>query len=382
MSNTITCPHCKKLVEISEALRHEFEASNKEELEKAKKEAVEIATQKVAEKAEFKLKDSKNENEELKSQNKGLRNQLLELNKTVRALNEKLEKTDLEIQKKVSEELKQAKEEIYKDEKEKSQIQIDELRKQLEDTKKALTEAQRKAQQSSQQLQGEVLELNLEELLIDSFPHDSIEPIGKGVKGADVRQTVKSPKGYPCGVILWESKRTKGWTDSWISKLKGDLRAEKANIPVIVSESLPQNIKGMGLRDGVWVVSFSLILPLASLLRKNLLDIGYQKAVSLDRGSKADSLYEYITGHEFRQQVEAMLEVYKEMGDQVNKERVAFEKSWAAREAQVKRLFLSTANIYGSMQGKVGFSSLPQIRDLELLELESGEDDKEKAENS
>jgi hypothetical protein len=234
----------------------------------------------------------------------------------------------------------------------------------------SLEEAKRKAQQGSQQTQGEVLELDLEETLRQEFPNDEIEPVGKGVKGADIRQIVKSPKGFVCGVILWESKRTKAWTDEWLTKLKDDLRAEKANIPVIVSTSLPKELKSlMGLIDGVWVTTYELFIPMATLLRKNLLDIGFQKAVSAHRGDKADLLYEYITGHEFRQQVEALAEVYHEMQEEISKERVAFEKIWKTREGQVKRLSLATANVYGSMQGLVG-SSMPQVKGLDLPQLE------------
>ncbi|MFC1710413.1 DUF2130 domain-containing protein, partial [Patescibacteria group bacterium] len=231
--------------------------------------------------------------------------------------------------------------------------------------------------QGSQQLQGEVLELDFEQLLKNNFKNDKIEPVEKGVKGADVRQTVKSPRGISCGVILWETKRTKAWSDSWIDKLKDDLRAEKANIPVIVSMVLPKDMDGeLGFKDGVWISSFSLALPLAQLLRKNLLDVGYQKAVSAHRGEKADHLYEYITSHEFRQQVEAMIEVYVQMKGQVTKERVAYEKMWKQREKQVDRLFSSTANVVGAIQGEVGQTAF-QIKGLELLEDGENADDEE-----
>jgi hypothetical protein len=243
----------------------------------------------------------------------------------------------------------------------------------ISDLRNALDNARRKASQGSQQLQGEILELDIETTLKESFPTDEIEPVGKGVRGADIRQIVKSPKGFVCGVILWETKRTKAWSDAWVNKLKGDLRAEKANIPVIISLVLPDEAKeGFGLKDGVWIVGFNLILPIASILRRNLLDLGFQKAVSSHKSDKAGYLYEYITSHEFRQQVEAIVEVYKEMDDEIKKERAVFEKVWKRREGQMQRLITSTANVVGSIQGKVGSSAL-QIKGLELDELESGE---------
>jgi hypothetical protein len=195
---------------------------------------------------------------------------------------------------------------------------------------------------------------------------DSIEPIGKGVLGADIRQVVKSPGGKTCGSILWESKRTKAWSDGWITKLKDDMRNDKANIPAIVSETLPEEAKtGMGLKDGVWVCSPKLFTPLAMLLRKSLIDAAYQKFVSDNRQTKAEQIYGYVTSHEFAQQVESMVEVYTSMLEQITKERVAFEKSWKLRESQVHRLLSGVSGIYGQIQGAAG-PALPPIKNLEL----------------
>lgn len=365
--NTIVCPGCGKVVEISKALLHE-------EREKIKKEAEEKAVQKAKEELEFKIKDSQNELDEAKNRNKELQTQLLELTKSIRNLKEQNEKNDLENQKKLNEELEKSREQISKIEQEKANLEKMELQKQLDDTKKLLEEAQRKSNQKSQQMQGEVLELDLENMLRLAFPQDEIEPVGKGVTGADIRQIVKSPRGRVCGVILWESKRTKEWRDVWISKLKEDLRSEKANIPVIVSSELPKEAKGgFGQKDGVLICSHALSIPIAAMLRKNLLDVEYQKAVSENRGDKAELLYTYVTSHEFRQQVENVMEVHHEIQEQIIKERVSFEKFWKQREAQAQRIILSAANIVGSMQGKIGASAL-QIKGLELPEIESGED--------
>jgi hypothetical protein len=174
--------------------------------------------------------------------------------------------------------------------------------------------------------------------------------------------------GTVCGVILWESKRTKAWVDDWTTKLKDDLRASKANIPVIVTTTLPKEIKsGFGFFDGVWVTEPKFIQPLAEILRKNLLDIAREKHISKDRGTKADMIYSYLTSDAFVQQIQNIIEVHQSMQIQIQKERAAYEKIWREREAQAQRILLSTAGIYGSIQGIAG-QTLPPVKGLDLLE--------------
>ena len=372
--NNVICPHCGKEVEINQAFKQQFEedvlreerSKHKNELEKLTKEAEEKATKRIKEELDFKLKNSENELEETKKRNEQSQAQLLEMTKLIRELKDKDQSRELEMQKRLIADRETMQEELNKSLAEKYNLEQAELRKQLDDTKKALEDAQRKASQKSQQLQGEVLELELEQLLKAEFPNDEIEAVGKGVNGADIKQIVKSPKGFVCGTILWESKRTKEWSEKWIAKLKEDVRAEKAICAVIVSVALPKAaINGFGLHDGIWVCNYSLVLSLATVLRKNLLDVGYQKAVSANRGTKADMLYSYITSHEFQQQVENVVEVYQEMQLQISKERAAFEKIWKTREGQAQRILLSTANVIGSMQGIAG-GAMPSIKGLEV----------------
>jgi hypothetical protein len=176
--------------------------------------------------------------------------------------------------------------------------------------------------------------------------------------------------------MLWEVKRTKNWVDGWVPKLKEDLRNEKANIPIIVTEAMPKSIaEDIGIVNGVWICKPNMAVVLATLLRKSLLDSGLQKALAQDRGTKADALYNFVTSHEFVQQIESMVETYQEMASQISKERTYFTKSLAEREAQAQRLLLGTANIIGSMQGHVGQSSMPKVKGLELLE--SGSNDEQ-----
>ena len=377
MSNTIKCPHCGKPVEITQALKHQIEEKvltdlnlkHKQELETAVKQTEEKLTKQLDEKKTLEIADLKKELEEKDKKVDELREQELKLRQEKRRIEEKEKDLELTAQRKIDEEKKKIEEKVLKQESEKFHLKDKEKEKIIQDLKKSLEEAQRKAQVSSQQLQGEVLELDLEEILKQAFPDDVIEPVAKGVKGADIRQIVKSPlKGIICGVILWETKRTKAWTDKWITKLKSDLRSEKANIPVIVTTVMPKEIKtAMGIKNNVWLTSFNLVLPLAMLLRKNLLDVARQKVSAEYKDKKADILYEYITGHEFKQQVEALVEVYQEMQIQITREKAAFEKIWKARQGQAERLLTSTAGVVGSIQGKIGQTTL-QVKGLELLE--------------
>lgn len=347
--NVITCPSCGHEFEVAEALKQQI------------KDQV--------------LVDERIRHEQEMSQIKGELKKTKELELVIRKEKNRLEEEkrsiELTIQRRVDEENNKIRQLTTTEVMENEKLKRRELEKQNEDLRKSLEEAQRKATQGSQQLQGEILELDLEETFKLSFPEDVIEPIAKGVLGADIRQTVRSPRGIVCGTILWESKRTKAWSDGWLDKLKQDLRKDKANLPAIVSEALPQEIKnGLGLVDGVWVSVPKLVLPLAMLLRKALLDAARQKVIDKHRQTQAEQIYSFVTSHEFSQQVEAMIEVYLEMKQQIGKERVAFEKSWKQRESQVNRLLSGVSGIYGSMQGIAG-SALPQIKQLEL---ESGEE--------
>jgi hypothetical protein len=351
MQTTIICPHCKKSIELTQALSHEMKEQIIEQQNKKHEEELAEMKRKLdrAEETELILRKQKNQLDEER--------RTFELDKQ-RQMDSEREK----IRQKTTEEIMESQ---RLKEKEKDKV-IDDLKKSLED-------AQRKATQGSQQLQGEVQELDLEQIFQKEFPGDTIEPISKGTIGADIRQIVRSPRGMDCGHILWECKRTKAWSDGWIAKLKDDLRSDKSHIPAIISEVLPDEIKnGLGIKDGVWVASPRLAIPLAMLLRKTLLDVTRQKMIVQNQQTKAESLYTYVTSHEFSQQVESMIETYREMADQIVRERTAFEKSWKQREAQVNRLLTGVAGIYGSMQGITG-PALPPIKNLELTDGNSGE---------
>ncbi len=365
-TNQVNCPHCGKPVSVDEIISHQIR----------EKEFVKL---------EQEIKDS------LKKQNEGELNLLLEqLKKTEEKLTES-QKNEIQLRKK-RQELEQAQKEfdlrlsraideksrLIEDEaikraKEEHRFKDLENEKRFSDILRVNEELKRKLEQGSQQLQGEVLELDLEETLISSFPSDTISPVGKGVKGADLRQIVKTPRGNVCGTILWESKRTKAWQSDWSTKLKEDLRGEKADLAVIVSVILPKELTTKtGPHDGIWVCQPDLVVPVAELLRKTLIDTAKERFIAQNRGEKADTLYSFIASPQFRHQVEAIAEVYQEMHLQIVKERVAFEKIWKSREAQVQRLISNTAGMVGEIKGIVG-QSFPEIKGIDLLELEDGE---------
>ena len=195
-----------------------------------------------------------------------------------------------------------------------------------------------------------------------------IEEIKKGEKGADVRQIVKTQKGNLCGTILWESKRTKTWKDDFIIKLKEDLRSENANIPIIVTSVMPKTSNNdIDNISGVWICTYPFAMILAELVRQRLVEVAREKFVIKNQGTKADDLYSYIMGHEFRQQVEALVETYITMRSELDREQRAFETIWKRRDAQIEKMVKSTARIVGSIGGKAG-SEFPQLKGLDLLD--------------
>lgn len=214
------------------------------------------------------------------------------------------------------------------------------------------------------QLQGEVMELALEELLRGQFPFDTIEEVAKGTRGADCIQTVRNKTAQTCGKIIYESKRTKAFTQDWIEKLKVDMRAQQADIAVIVTEALPRDMEGFGFRDGVWICRFAEVKPLAFLLRDSLLRIHTALITQENKGDKMHLLYDYLTGNEFRQNIEAVVEGFLSLKDGIVRERVQMEKLWKEREKQLEKVLLNTTQFYGSIKGIAGNA----VGDIKLLE--------------
>lgn len=361
MANIIKCPSCGEEIEITEALSQTIKADLEKELSEKIKDKYAQESQEKTKLLEEELKIKNIKLEEAREAELNIRKEKTKLEDEKRSF-------ELDKQRQIDEERNKIRQQTLLEASDSHRLKDMEKDKMIGDLKKSLEDAQLKASQGSQQLQGEVQELDLEEYLNKAFPTDEINPVGKGIRGADVSQIVRTSLGTVCGVILWESKRTKAWVDDWATKLKDDLRASKANIPVIVTTVLPKSIKtGFGFYDGVWVTEPSFTQPLAEILRKNLIDVAREKHNSNDRGTKADMIYTYLTSDAFVQQIQSIIEVHQNMQTQIQKERASFEKIWKEREAQAQRILISTAGIYGSVQGVAG-QSLPQVKGLELLE--------------
>ncbi|HAS80884.1 MAG: hypothetical protein UR25_C0004G0019 [Candidatus Nomurabacteria bacterium GW2011_GWE1_32_28] len=289
----------------------------------------------------------------------------LDLRKEKNKLEEDKQNFELEKQRQLDIERKQIIEEASKKANEEQKYIIAQLEKRLTDATKAKDELSRKLEQGSQQTQGEVLELELEDILRSEFSFDDISPVPKGVSGADIIQKVQNQSGKYCGQIVWESKKTKAWSEGWIQKLKDDQRIMKAEIAVIVSITLPGDIKGFGFRDGVWICDIKLATALATALRVNLESVTREKTMSVGKNDKMEILYTYLTGVEFKQRVEAIVEAFTGMDNGLKKERLAYEKIWSEREKQIKKVITNTVGMYGDLSGLV---ALPQIKRLELGE--------------
>jgi hypothetical protein len=234
---------------------------------------------------------------------------------------------------------------------------------------RTIEELKHKADRGSQQLQGEVQELELEALLRTKFPFDGIVPVPKGEFGGDIVQSVKSPGGQTSGTILWEMKRTRNWSDAWLTKLREDQRAARAEICVLVSHVLPKNVETFNLVDGVWVAHPRCVIPLATVLRDTLLQVNMARQASEGQQSKTEMVYKYLTGPRFRQRVEAIVEAFTSMQEDLDKERKVITKQWAKREEQIERVMAGTIGMYGDLQGMAG-KSLQEIAGLELRALE------------
>jgi hypothetical protein len=228
-----------------------------------------------------------------------------------------------------------------------------------------IEELKQRAEQGSQQLQGEVQELELEQTLRAKFPHDTIEPVPKGEFGGDTLHRVGSPSGLMSGTILWETKRTKNWSNGWLVKLRDDQRTAKADLSVLVSHTLPEGIETFDVIDGVWITHPRCVLPVATILRHLLLQVSSTRIIAEGQQTKAEMIYEYLTGPRFRQRVEAIVEAFSCMQDDLDRERKAIMKQWAKRQEQIERVMGATVGMYGDMQGIAG-KSLREIEGLEL----------------
>ena len=361
----------KREVEIKtkeQKLKKDFELREnelKQKMDFEKKSIAEKLRKELEEAQKIEIFDIKNQLAEKTKKLEKAEQQELELRRKQRELEEKEKTMELEIIRKIDDEKQKIIEKFSKELEEKHRLKDAEKEKQLTDMKNQIEILQRKAEQGSQQTQGEVLELELEQLLKSEFPFDEIEPVSKGVRGGDVIQTVKTQSGKICGKILWETKRTKSWSDGWIQKVKDDQREIKADIAVIVSEALPKGFHHFRQLESVWVTDIPSYLSLSVALRVVLIQTERTRDIQIGKEQKMEVMYSYFTGTEFRNRVQAIVEALVGLKKDLDAEKRSMEKVWAKREKQIEKVLFNFSGMHGDIEGIAG-TSLPSIKLLEL----------------
>ncbi|EJB23567.1 hypothetical protein HPNQ4216_1388 [Helicobacter pylori NQ4216] len=418
--NQITCPKCQTLIDVREALYKQIELENQSrflaqqkefEREVDEKRAQYHTHLKMLEQKEEALKERAKEqqaqfddavkqasalalqDERAKIIEEARKNAFLEQKKGLELLQKELDEKSKQVQelhqkeaeierlkrenneaesrlkaeneKKLNEKLDLEREKIEKALHEKNELKFKQQEEQLEMLRNELKNAQRKAELSSQQFQGEVQELAIEEFLRQKFPLDSVEEIKKGQRGGDCIQVVHTREFQNCGKIYYESKRTKEFQKAWVEKLKSDMREIGADVGVIVSESLPKEMERMGLFEGVWVCSFEEFKGLSAVLREGVIQVSLAKKSQENKGDKVDLLYRYLTSSEFSMQVNAIIEGFEQLRADLESEKRAMARIWKSREKQMEKVFESTINMYGSIKGIAG-NVIGQVKALEL----------------
>ncbi|MDD9820762.1 MAG: DUF2130 domain-containing protein [Nitrospira sp.] len=281
-----------------------------------------------------------------------------------RELDEARREVALTIEKRVREEQTAVRDRAKKEAEESLHLKMREKDETIASMQTRIGDLNRRLEQGSQQLQGEVQELELEEVLRTGFPRDTIRRVPKGEHGGDIVQGVFSPSGRACGTILWESKRTRHWSDGWLAKLRGDQRMAGAELAVIVSQALPKNVETFDRIDDVCVTHPGVVLPVATMLRHMLIEIATARQSSEGQQTKMEMVYQYLTGPQFRQRVQAIVEAFSSMRDELEKERKVLTRQWAKREMQINQVVQATAGMCGDLDGITG-KPLHEIEGLE-----------------
>lgn len=413
----IKCPNCGTTIDVQDILAHQLEDEIQQKYQSKLAEAKKLAETEKAklakEKADFEAK-KRQENElfqqrldkQLKSERAGieekikaklteeqseqfqaLQQELNEKSEQVKELNrskaeiEKLkrEKSELkeaaeaEAQKKMNEMLLAERTKIRRSEEERNELKFKELQKQLEDQKKLTEEMKRKQEQGSMQMQGEVQELAIEEWLSVQFPLDSIEEIKKGARGGDCIQVVNTRSIQNCGKIYYESKRTKDFQPAWIEKFKADMRDKGADVGILVTEAMPSEMDRMGIRDGVWVCSFSEFKGLCAVIRESVVQLKMVVSSQENRGDKMHMLYDFLTSNTFKMQIEAIVEGFSQLKEDLESEKRSMQRIWKQREKQIDKVVTNTVDMYGSIKGIAG-KAIQSVKALELPGADEEED--------
>lgn len=414
MSDTIVCPNCNSVIEVTEVLsaqlrtqlQKEFQAEIRKkeeavaerenavlrtqaEVAKAKndidnlvneklglerKKLSEEALAKARELVTVETQDKDQQLSDFQTKLKAAQDAELVLRKERRELEEQKQTLELSVNRRLDEERAKIRDAAKKEAADERQLKDAEKDTLIASLRMKTEELSRKLEQGSQQLQGEVLEITLEDLLRQHFQFDEITAVPKGVHGGDVIQVVRDASGAICGIILWESKRTKNWSDSWLPKLRDDQRAAKAQIAILVSVELPKDVTTFRHIDGIWVTSIPCAISLAHALRAGMLDVGAAKRALDGRHDKMEVLYKYLSGQEFRHRVEGIVEAFVTLRAELEAEKRATQLRWAKREKQLDRATAQTAGMYGDLSGIIG-AALPAVEALSVPLIESSTDD-------
>lgn len=414
--SSIQCPNCGTTIDVNDILKHQLEDSirkefqqkanaqakelelKNEQFEKAKTEfeakkkhenelfaerlerEKKVAEKEITEKLKTKLDEENKDRlllmeKELSEKSEKLRELSKMQGEIAKLQREKLEMKDAiqaEAEKQLNATLVLERDKIRKQEEEKNELKIKEYQKQSDDQKKLIEEMKRKQEQGSMQLQGEVMELAIEEWLANNFPLDTIDEIKKGANGADCLQIVNTRELQNCGSIYYESKRTKAFQPAWIEKFKNDIRTKRANIGVLVTEVMPAGMDRMGMRDGIWICTYEEFKGLSAVLRQSLIQVSQAVQAQENKGDKMSMLYDFLTSNEFRLQIEGIVEGFTQMQSDLDSEKRAMQRIWKQREKQIEKVIHNTLGMYGSIRGIAG-NAVQTVRALELDFIEGEE---------
>ncbi len=370
ISNIVKCKNCGADIEITDAFAHQVEEELTRKLESKHAQnladAVKLAEQKASDKAakdfQLKLEAASADAREEKERNKKLMDDVSKMTDELRALRRKDEERELEMKKTLADNEAKIRDEARKKALEEHELKDLENEKQKADLKKKIEELNAKLLQGSQQTQGEVMELEIEEILRKECPRDVIEEVKKGQRGADITQHVIDKKGNECGIILWESKNAQ-WSDTWVPKLKDDQRMAKADLAVLVVTNMPKKQESF-FYDGenrIWICPRKQVVPLALALSWGLIAVRFERNIQAGKDEKKEILYQYITSMEFRQRMEAIKESFTGMQDEIEKEKRWFAQKWSRQEKQLRKVIDNTHGLYGDLEGVVG--ALPELKE-------------------
>lgn len=394
----ITCPKCNHQIEVSDTLsdqlkadlttqltrQHQAETKRLEQQltqlkikqaqvdqEVAKRVATEVksAQLKIAQQAtESQAKQLQDLQEQLAAKNKQLsqaEKHEQQLRKKARELEEKEQRQELEIARKLDVERKKLVDQQRQLWEEEQHLKAKEKDHQIEQMRKTISDLKRQSEQGSMQVQGDAQENDLKNILTSLFPVDHITDVPTGMRGADLVQTVQTSTGQPAGVIVWESKNTKQWSTNWLSKLKQDQGKVEADIAVIVSQVLPEEIKSFGRQQGIWITGYRYVGALAAVLRSQLLELAKVKTSLAHQDEHLHQLHQYLMSSQFKNRVENMASAFTQMQQDLETEKRSLQRIWSKREKELQRLMLNTSSLYGDLQGILG-AGMPKVEQLEL----------------